>query len=336
MPNRAITGAVALLAAPIIVIVATLAPANPVQRHSQPGRRARRAPRGDRTPASALSSISSRPAHHQASSPFALALAPRAPRLAIAGGVLGVLGLLAVLFENSVAATFPAIASGLDRIQRRRAGPHPFRRHHDASGHCGSSAISASPYSASPPSRRGRPGWAGAAIAVGALAQAPGFATGAKALVIMAFAVLFLACCKPCARLPRAPRAPAGWRGCQGRSRLLRRAGVPGCFALSSGDGRQGNGYRTLDPPEPEISAAEDRRPSDVPGPHSQQQVLEGGPPPSQGSRAGSPLRGSGNLNSAGLGVCNGDLCLFPGGVLSSSLLNTASGLEQQRNGQWR
>ena len=33
---------------------------------------------------------------------------------------------------------------------------------------------------------------------------------------------------------------------------------------------------------------------------------------------AGTPLRGSGNLNSAGLSVCSqGDLCLFPGGVLS-------------------
>ena len=35
---------------------------------------------------------------------LALALAPRAPRLAMAGGVLGVFGSLVVLFENSVAA----------------------------------------------------------------------------------------------------------------------------------------------------------------------------------------------------------------------------------------
>jgi hypothetical protein len=40
--------------------------------------------------------------------------------------------------------------------------------------------------------RAGAPRWAGAAIAVGALAEGAGFAAGTKALVIIAFAVLFL------------------------------------------------------------------------------------------------------------------------------------------------
>ena len=35
----------------------------------------------------------------------------------MAGGALGVFGLLAVLFENGVAAAGPAIVGGLDRIQ---------------------------------------------------------------------------------------------------------------------------------------------------------------------------------------------------------------------------
>ena len=48
---------------------------------------------------------------------LALTLAPRAPRLAMAGGVLGVLGSLIVLFENSVGAAAPAIIAGLDRAQ---------------------------------------------------------------------------------------------------------------------------------------------------------------------------------------------------------------------------
>ena len=48
---------------------------------------------------------------------LAFALAPRAPRLAVTGGVLGVLGSLIVLFENSVGAAAPAIVAGLDRAQ---------------------------------------------------------------------------------------------------------------------------------------------------------------------------------------------------------------------------
>ena len=48
---------------------------------------------------------------------LALTLAPRAPRLAMVGGPLGVLGSLIVLFENSVGAAAPAIVAGLDRAQ---------------------------------------------------------------------------------------------------------------------------------------------------------------------------------------------------------------------------
>src|SRR5258708_2461796 len=40
--------------------------------------------------------------------------------------------------------------------------------------------------------KAGAPRWAGAAIAIGAFAEGAGFATGTKALVIIAFAVLFL------------------------------------------------------------------------------------------------------------------------------------------------
>ena len=62
---------------------------------------------------------------------LALTLAPCAPRLAMAGGVLGVLGSLIVLFENSVGAAAPAIVAGLDRAQAdSRARPHPIERRH--------------------------------------------------------------------------------------------------------------------------------------------------------------------------------------------------------------
>jgi hypothetical protein len=82
---------------------------------------------------------------------LALALAPRAPRLAIAGAVLGVFGALVVLFENSVTAAAPAIAA----------------------------------------LKAGAPRWAAAAIAVGALSEGAGFATSTKALVATSFAILF-------------------------------------------------------------------------------------------------------------------------------------------------
>jgi hypothetical protein len=123
---------------------------------------------------------------------FALALAPRAPRLAMAGGVLGVFGLLVVLFENGVAAAFPAIVGGLDRIQaafvldRIHSGAITALGPLSIIGDIGLVLLGLAAVKA------GAPRWAGAAIAVGALAEGAGFATGTKALVIIAFAVLFL------------------------------------------------------------------------------------------------------------------------------------------------
>ena len=122
---------------------------------------------------------------------FALALAPRAPRLAMAGGVLGVFGLLVVLFENSVTAAGPAIVGGLDRIQATSVLDHI---HSGAIsgleplaivGDIGLALLGLAAVKA------GAPRWAGAAIIVGALAEGAGFATGTRALVITAFAVLF-------------------------------------------------------------------------------------------------------------------------------------------------
>jgi hypothetical protein len=122
---------------------------------------------------------------------LALALAPHAPRLAMAGGVLGVSGLLVVLFENSVATAGPAIADGLGRIQATAMLDHIH-----------SGAISAlEPLSVVGDigiallgiavARIGAPRWAAAAIVIGALGEGAGFATGTKALVIISFALLF-------------------------------------------------------------------------------------------------------------------------------------------------
>jgi hypothetical protein len=123
---------------------------------------------------------------------LALALAPRAPRLAMAGGVLGVFGLLAVLFENGVAAAGPAIVGALDPIQatavldRIHSGALSALGPLAVTGDIGLALLGIAAVKA------GAPRWAGAAIVAGALAEGAGFATGTKALVITAFAVLFV------------------------------------------------------------------------------------------------------------------------------------------------
>jgi hypothetical protein len=122
---------------------------------------------------------------------LALTLAPRAPRLAMAGGVLGVLGSLVVLFENGVGAAAPAIVDTLDRAQAPAVLDH-----------INTGAISAlDPLSilgdigvallGIAVARAGAPRWAAAAIVIGAVGEGAGFATGTKALVIISFALLF-------------------------------------------------------------------------------------------------------------------------------------------------
>jgi hypothetical protein len=191
VPKRTTAGSLALLAAPIIVIVATLAqPTLSDDAASQVAALADH--RGAMITGMALSSIAV-VLLIAGIIWFALALAPRAPRLAMAGGVLGVFGLLVVLFENGVAAAIPAIAGGLDRIQ----ATFVLDRIHSGAaitalgplsiiGDIGLALLGLAAVKA------GAPRWAGAAIAIGALAGGAGFATGTKALVIIAFAVLFL------------------------------------------------------------------------------------------------------------------------------------------------
>jgi hypothetical protein len=190
MSKRTIAGAVALLAAPIIVIAGTLAQPT-LSDDAARQVAALTGHRGAMITGMALSSIAV-VLLIAGIIWFALALAPRAPRLAMAGGVLGVFGLLVVLFENGVAAAFPAIVGGLDRIQaafvldRIHSGAITALGPLSIIGAIGLALLGLAAVKA------GAPRWAGAAIAVGALAEGAGFATGTKALVIIAFAVLFL------------------------------------------------------------------------------------------------------------------------------------------------
>lgn len=180
-----IAGAFALLAAPIVVIVSVLI---------QPARS------GDAAgQVAALTSHRTAMITGMALNMIALVLliagiiwlAHRAPRLAMAGGVLGVFGLLVVLFKNSVGAAAPAIVGGLgpaqatailDRIHSSAAisalGPLSL------AGDIGIALLGIAA------ARAGAPRWAAAAIAIGALGEGAGFATGTNALVIISFAVM--------------------------------------------------------------------------------------------------------------------------------------------------
>jgi hypothetical protein len=122
---------------------------------------------------------------------LALTIAPRAPRLAMAGGVLGVLGSLVVLFENGVGAAAPAIVDTLDRAQatavldRINTGAISALEPLSILGDIGIALLGIAV------ARAGAPRWAAAAIVIGALGEGAGFATGTKALVIISFALLF-------------------------------------------------------------------------------------------------------------------------------------------------
>ena len=122
---------------------------------------------------------------------LALTLAPRAPRLAMAGGVLGVLGSLVVLFENGVGAAAPAIVDTLDRAQAIAVLDHINTgavSALDSLSILGDIGIALLGIAVA---RAGAPRWAAAAIVIGALGEGAGFATGTKALVIISFALLF-------------------------------------------------------------------------------------------------------------------------------------------------
>jgi hypothetical protein len=186
-----IAGAVALLAAPIVVIVATLIqptlsddPAKQVSALTDQ--------RGAMIAGLALRSIAV-VLLIAGIVWFALALAPRAPRLAMAGGVLGVLGSLVVLFGNGVSAAAPAIVGGLGQVQATAVLDH---LHSNAAlsaleplallGDIGVALLGIAAVRAG-----GVPRWAAAAIVVGALGEGAGFATSSKPLVIISFALLF-------------------------------------------------------------------------------------------------------------------------------------------------
>lgn len=113
-----------------------------------------------------------------------------APRLAVAGGVVGVAGALVILFEDGITAVAPSVvgaldpghaATALDRIQSSAAaGIDPLALLFDL----GLAMLAFAAVNA------GAPRWLAPAVTVSALAQGIGFGAGARPLVAVAFAAM--------------------------------------------------------------------------------------------------------------------------------------------------
>jgi hypothetical protein len=102
---------------------------------------------------------------------LALAVAPRTPRLALAGGVLSVFGLLVVLFENSIGAVAPAIVGTLGRaeaaavLDRIHSGAIAALEPLSLAGDVGIALLGIAAVKA------GAPRWTGAALVIGAIGE---------------------------------------------------------------------------------------------------------------------------------------------------------------------
>ena len=207
MDPKSIAGATALLAAPILVIAGALA------QPTLSGDTARQvtALTSHRGPMIAGMTLNMTAAVLLIAGTvwLALPLAPRAPRLAIAGGVLGVLGLLVVLFQNSVGAAAPAIVDTLDRTQATavldRIQSSAAISALEPVSILGNIGIALLGIAAA---KAGAPRWAAALIVIGGLGYGPAFATGSKPLVIISFALMFIGLVSAVRTLAARPEAP--------------------------------------------------------------------------------------------------------------------------------
>ncbi len=123
---------------------------------------------------------------------LALAVKEQSPRLALTGGILGVGGLLVVLFEDGVSAATPAIATGLNHvaatalITRVHSGAITALEPLSIVGDVGLALLGFAAVKA------GAARWTSVAIAVGALGEGVGFAAGSKPLLLITFTVLMV------------------------------------------------------------------------------------------------------------------------------------------------
>jgi hypothetical protein len=142
---------------------------------------------------------------------LALVLKEQSPRLALTGGVLGVGGLLVVLFEDGVSAATPAITTGLNHaaatalITRVHSGAITALEPLSIVGSLGLALLGFAAV------KTGAAWWTSVAIAVGALGEGVGFAAGNKPLLLITFTVLMVGLAGACASLVPDP-APSARR----------------------------------------------------------------------------------------------------------------------------
>ena len=115
------------------------------------------------------------------------------PKLALAGGILGVFGSLVVLFEAGIQASFASVVAGLDvdhaTTALDRIGASAAVKSLEPLslvGDIGLVVLAAATV------RIGVPRWAAACLGAGALVEGLGFATAAKAVVVIGFVLLFV------------------------------------------------------------------------------------------------------------------------------------------------
>jgi len=136
---------------------------------------------------------------------LALAVKEQSPRLALTGGVLGIGGLLVVLFEDGVSAATPAIATGLNHaaatalITRVHSGAITALEPLSIVGSIGLALLGFAAV------KTGAARWTSVAIAVGALGEGVGFAAGNKPVLLITFTVLVVGLAGACARLVLGP-----------------------------------------------------------------------------------------------------------------------------------
>ncbi len=205
MTRTSLAGAAALLAAPVMAIAAALIPPT-ISDDPAAQVAALTDHRGAMIAGTALNGLAV--ALLAAGTIWlALTVAPHAPRLALAGGVLGVAGWLVIVFETGITAASPALVHGADpaaaaealhRINSSAAVAvfEPL----SVAGDIGIALLGVAAL------RAGAPRWSAVVIAVGALGETAGFASDTRALVIAGFVVLLTGLAQAVRGLAAGPR----------------------------------------------------------------------------------------------------------------------------------
>jgi hypothetical protein len=123
---------------------------------------------------------------------FAWSTYPRSPRLAVAGGVLGVLGMFSVMVDDAVHLAGSLVTAGMTTAQATPLLDRLTSGGVTAAGILSELADLGVILLAVAALRIGVPKWGSAALCIGTIAQGAGFASGSRYLAVAGFAVAFV------------------------------------------------------------------------------------------------------------------------------------------------